>query len=84
MGGTIVFDGCPSHGERRTGSSLDTREFGSDSDFDKVGLGAGAPVVYATPRCLDMHGLIAQLLGLALKGGGHQVIMLAASASSRV
>jgi hypothetical protein len=83
MGGTLVFDGCHPHGERRTGSIPGTREFGWDSDFDGVGLGAGAPVLYATRVCLDMHVVIAQLLSLALRGGGHRAITFATCTSSR-
>ena len=84
MGGTLVFDGCHSHGERRAGSIPGTREFNWDSDFDEVGLGAGVPVVYATHLCLDMHVVIARLLSLSLRGGGQRVVTLATCASSRV
>ena len=84
MGGTPVFDGCHSHGERRMGSILGTREFVWDSDFDEVGLGANVSAIYATRVCLDMHVVIAQLSSLALKGGGQRVVTLATSASSRV
>jgi len=58
MRGTLVFDGCHSHGERRTGSIPGTRELGWDSDFDEASFGAGVPVVCATRVCLDMHVVI--------------------------
>ena len=49
MGDTLVIDGCPSHGEGKTSACPVTREFGWDRDFDdRVGLGAGVPVVYTT------------------------------------
>ena len=84
MGGTLVFDGCHSHGERRTGSIPGTREFGWDSDFDEVGLGAGVLVVYAVRVYIDMHVVISQLSSLALRGGGQRIVTLATWASSRV
>jgi hypothetical protein len=53
VGGTLVLDGCPSHGEGRKGASPDTREFDWDRDFDDgVGLGAGVAIVYTTPFVL--------------------------------
>jgi hypothetical protein len=84
MGGTPVFDGCLSHGKRRTASSPGTREFGWDSIFYEVVMGDGVPVVYATPIYFDMHGVIAQMLGLVLIGGGLRVFTLTTFASSRV
>ena len=49
MEGTLVFNGCPSHGERKTGHRPVTREFGWDGDFDEVGVGAGGvQVIHST------------------------------------
>ena len=45
MRGTPIFNGCPSHGKRKTGPSPVIREFGWDGDFDEVGVGAGVPAV---------------------------------------
>ncbi len=84
MGGTLVVDGCHSHGESWTGSIPVTREFCWDSDFDEVGLGSGVPVVYVTRVCLEMHVVIAQLSSLALRRGSKRVVTLATFASSRV
>ena len=66
MVGTPVVNGCPSHGERKTGPSPVTSEFGWDGNFDEVGVGAGVPVIYSTPVRLDRRSVVAQLLGLSL------------------
>ena len=83
MGGTLVFDGCPSHGEGRTGASSGIREFGRDGYFDDGhSLGAGVTIVYKTPICLDRHIMGANFLGLPLGGGNQQVVVMATTISS--
>ena len=67
MEGTLVVNGCPSHGERKTGPRPVTREFGWDGDFDEVGVGGGVQVIYSTHVRLDRHSVVAQLLGPPLK-----------------
>ena len=67
MGGTPAVNGCPSHGERKTGLSPVTGEFGWDGDYDEVGVGAGVPFIYTTHIRLDRHSMVAQLLGLPLR-----------------
>ena len=68
MDGTLVVNGCPSHGERKTGHRPVTREFGWDGDFDEVGVGAGGvQVIHSTHVRLDRHSVVAQLLCPHLK-----------------
>ena len=81
MRDTPVFDGCPSHGEGRTAAS--TREFDWDGDIDEVGLGAGVLAINSTLVCLDMQSVVAQLLGLPLKGS-QRVVLLAATDPSHI
>ena len=66
-GGTPVVNGYASHGERKTGPSPATGEFGWDGDFNEVGVGAGVPVIYSTHVRLGRHLVVAQLLGLPLR-----------------
>ncbi len=84
MGGTLVVNGCSTHGEGRTNPSPVTREFGWDGDFDEGGMGAGMPGVYEAPICLVEHSVVTQLLGLYLRGGSRRVVVLAATASSQI
>ena len=75
MEGTLVVNGCPSHGEGRTGPSLGPRELGWDGVFDEVGLGAGVQAVYSTRVCIDRHSVVAHMSGLPLRGGSQRFVV---------
>jgi hypothetical protein len=66
------------------GPSPETRELGLDNGFDAVGMGANMPVIYVAPICLVGHGVVTQLFGVPLRGGGQRDVVLATNASSQI
>ena len=84
MGGTLVFDGYPSHGE---GGRVQSRSLASficwDIYFDDIG-GRCASRINDTFFCLDRHNMGSNLFSLPLKGGSQRVVVLAATASSHI
>ncbi len=85
MGGPSVLYRCLTHGKGWTGPSSEACEFGWDSDFDEVGVGAGVmQTVYSASICLVEYSVVAQLLGLSLRGGIQRAVVLAVTATSQI
>jgi len=65
---------------REEGGCKSCLESDCDGYFDEDGLGVGTTDAYM----LGMHGVFAQLMGLPIREGGKQVVVLATTTASQV